>query len=158
MKADDIKILFMDVDGTLTDGKIYFGPDGECLKAFNVKDGYAITRLRHYGVIPVIITGRSSVIVEKRAADLKVEEIYQGVDNKLEVLELVQQKHRVKPEQCAYIGDDLNDIEAMKTCGYAACPADAADEVKEICSYVARKRAGDGAVREIIDQILKTLF
>ncbi len=151
----EITILAIDVDGTLTDGKIYMGAEGEALKAFNIKDGYAIACLGQFGIIPVIITGRTSVIVEKRAAELKVKEVHQGVENKKEVLELIRKKYMVEFSQIAYIGDDLNDIEAMKACGYAACPADAVEEVKANCAYVAKNRAGEGAVREIIDNIIK---
>ena len=107
-----IKMLVMDVDGTLTDGKIYIGSSGELMKAFDVKDGYAIVQLTKQGVIPVIITGRESEILKKRATELKIKELHQGVENKLECLKQIATKHVISAEEIAYIGDDINDLEA----------------------------------------------
>ena len=105
----DIKMLVMDVDGTLTDGKIYYGNDGEVFKAFDVRDGYRLIKCEQYGIITAIITGKSSKIVEGRAKDLKIREVYQGVSNKLEVLKTLTEKYGISFEQVAYIGDDVND-------------------------------------------------
>lgn len=146
----------MDVDGTLTDGKIYMGKNGEVMKAFNIKDGYAIAHiLPKMEIIPVIITGRTSKIVENRAKELGITELYQGIDNKLGVMLDVIRKYKCTKENVAYIGDDLPDIQCMKKCAMAGCPADAVQEVKEICQYICNKKAGCGAVREFIDRILK---
>lgn len=146
----------MDVDGTLTDGKIYMGPDGEVMKAFDVKDGYAIAHmLPEIGIVPVIITGRESQIVANRAKELGITELYQDIDNKLGVMLDVIRKYKCTEENVAYIGDDLPDIQCMKKCAMAGCPADAVQEVKEICQYICNKKAGCGAVREFIDRILK---
>lgn len=151
-----IKLLVMDVDGTLTDGKIYMGPDGEVMKAFDVKDGYAIAHmLPEIGIVPVIITGRESQIVANRAKELGITELYQDIDNKLGVMLDVIRKYKCTEENVAYIGDDLPDIQCMKKCAMAGCPADAVQEVKEICQYICNKKAGCGAVREFIDRILK---
>lgn len=144
----------MDVDGTLTDGKIYMGKNGEVMKAFNIKDGYAIAHiLPKMEIIPVIITGRTSKIVENRAKELGITELYQGIDNKLGVMLDVIRKYKCTKENVAYIGDDLPDIQCMKKCAMAGCPADAVQEVKEICQYICKTNAGNGAVREFIDNI-----
>lgn len=144
----------MDVDGTLTDGKIYMSANGELMKAFNIKDGYAIARLRDYGIEPVIITGRSSEIVRQRCAELKIEELHQGIENKSYKLRDVCEKLHVELCQVAYIGDDLNDLSCMKICGYSACPSDAMNEVKNRVNYVCQAKGGEGAVREFIDYLL----
>ena len=144
----------MDVDGTLTDGKIYMGPDGEMMKAFDVKDGYAIVHmLPEMDIVPVIITGRESKIVANRAEELGVTELYQGVSNKLAQLKKVAEKYNVTSEEIAYIGDDLNDLECIEYCGFSACPADAVEEVKDKCDFVCKTIAGKGAVRELIDRM-----
>jgi 3-deoxy-D-manno-octulosonate 8-phosphate phosphatase (KDO 8-P phosphatase) len=149
-----IKMLVMDVDGTLTDGKIYMSANGELMKAFNIKDGYAIARLRDYGIEPVIITGRSSEIVKQRCAELKIKELHQGIENKSYKLRDVCEKLHIELRQVAYIGDDLNDLPCMKICGYSACPSDAMIQVKESVSYVCKTKGGEGAVREYIDYLL----
>ena len=147
----------MDVDGTLTDGKIYMSANGELMKAFNIKDGYAIARLRDYGIEPVIITGRSSEIVKQRCVELQIKELHQGIENKGYKLREVCEKQHVELSQVAYIGDDLNDLSCMKICGYSACPSDAMKQVKDSVSYVCRAKGGDGAVREFIDHIISNL-
>ena len=119
-----IKLLAMDVDGTLTDGRIYIGPEGEVMKAFDVKDGYGIVQFKKNGGIPVIITGRQSKIVDQ---------------------------YGLTSEEVAYIGDDLNDLECLNYAGLSACPADAVQSVKEKVDYICRCVGGNGAVREFID-------
>ena len=149
-----IKLLVMDVDGTLTDGKIYMGENGEVMKAFNVKDGYAIAHmLPEMGIIPVIITGRNSKIVENRAKELGITELYQGVGDKLAQLKKVAEKYNATPEEIAYIGDDLNDLECIEFCGVTACPVDAVEKVKKTVNLVCNKKAGEGAVRDFIENI-----
>ncbi len=147
-----IKMLVMDVDGTLTDGKIYMGPQGEVMKAFDVKDGYAIAHiLPKLGITPVILTGRTSEIVRRRAAELKIAHCYQGFMDKLPELQKIAQALGAAPEEIAYIGDDLNDLPCMKYCGLTACPADAVEEVQSIARYHCTHNGGTGAVRELID-------
>ncbi|MGQ4665891.1 KdsC family phosphatase [Metabacillus halosaccharovorans] len=150
-----IKMLVMDVDGTLTDGKIYVGDNGEVFKAFNVKDGYRLISINKHNIIPVIITGKTSEILSKRAAELKIEEVYQGIENKLEVLDEIIEKYQLTYENVAYIGDDVNDLECMKVCYLKACPSDAIDEVIEVVDYVCNNSGGNGAVREYVDLIVK---
>lgn len=146
-----IKMLVMDVDGTLTDGRIYVGADGEVMKAFDVKDGYAIVHiLPPLGVMPVIITGRCSKIVETRARELKIAEFYQGITDKLATLKEIAAKYNIAPEEIAYIGDDVNDLDCIRYCGVTACPADALDVVKAAVDHVCSRDGGRGAVREFI--------
>ena len=151
-----IRMLVMDVDGTLTDGKIYIGNEGEIMKAFHVKDGYAIARLPEFGIRPVIITGRHSAIVAYRAEELGIHDCIQGVKDKLSTLKVLAEKYHVEPEEIAYIGDDLNDLLCMKWCGLSACPADAVQEVREEAGYVCKENGGCGAVREYIEWIRNT--
>ncbi|MDI9478110.1 MAG: HAD-IIIA family hydrolase [Halanaerobiales bacterium] len=153
-KMRKIKMLIMDVDGTLTDGKIYLGNDGEELKAFNVKDGLGINLLHKEGIIPAIITGRSSEIVNNRARELKIEEVHQGIKDKLEVYRYLKEKYGLQDEEIAYIGDDLNDLEIMEEAGVSFTVRDGALLLQERCDYCASKNGGEGAVREIIDLIL----
>lgn len=153
----DIKILVLDVDGTLTDGKIYMSANGELVKAFNIKDGYALARLPQYGITPVIITGRKSEIVEQRCKELKITEIHQGIENKGLKLREVCQKLNVSLRQCAYIGDDINDLDCMRLCGHTAAPADAVISVRDCVEYVCERKGGDGAVREYCDYLIANL-
>ena len=147
-------MLVMDVDGTLTDGKIYMSDHGELAKAFNIKDGYAIAHLKDYDIEPVIITGRTSEIVSRRCAELNIKELHQGIENKSFKLRDVCDKHGVDLSQVAYIGDDLNDLPCMLISGFSACPSDAVDAVKKCVTYVCSAKGGDGAVREVIDNIV----
>lgn len=151
-----IKQLVMDVDGTLTDVGVYIGVNGEIMKRFYIHDGYAIKHiLPKYGIIPIIITGRQSEIVQLRCAELNIKEIYQKVDDKIEQVNYLIEKYQISFEDLAYIGDDLNDLEVMKMAGLSGCPADAVDEVKKISNFIALKNGGCGAVRDFIEWILK---
>ena len=153
----DIKYLVMDVDGTLTDGKIYMGNDGEIFKAFNIKDGQGMSILKRHGIEPIIITGRESRIVENRCKELKIEHLYQGVKDKKEKLAELVKKLDVELCNIAYIGDDENDLDCINLVndskGLSACPFDAIDMVKDKVSFVCTKNSGDGAVREFIEWI-----
>lgn len=151
-----IKYLVMDVDGTLTDGKIYMGAHGEMMKAFNIKDGCGIHDIAiPGGIIPVIITGRTSEIVKKRCGELGIQQVYQGIKNKIEQLNSIADDL----SQVAYIGDDINDLSCMipvkEVGGVVGCPADAVERVKEISDFVALHNGGDGAVRDFIEWIIK---
>lgn len=161
-----IRFLVMDVDGTLTDGKIYMGQDGELFKAFDIKDGYGVKcLLPQVNIIPVVITARNSRIVENRCREMGVAELYQGKMNKLETLQQVLRTYSESDHteysmaDVAYVGDDLLDLQCMhpikEAGGFVACPNDAVDEVKTVANYVATKNAGSGAVREIIEKLVK---
>lgn len=155
----------MDVDGTLTDGKIYMGVDGECFKAFDIKDGYALhTLLKENGIIPVIITARKSRMVEHRCKELGVSEIHQGVMNKLDCLKDIIENYSSSDNQydfsnVAYIGDDLLDLQCIQPIkeagGLTGCPADAIKQVINTCYYVSQQKAGEGAVRDFVEYIIK---
>lgn len=160
-----IRFLVMDVDGTLTDGKIYMGQDGELFKAFDIKDGYGVKcLLPEANIIPVVITARNSRIVENRCREMGVSELHQGKMNKYETLLQVLKKYselnraEYTLANVAYVGDDLLDLQCMQPIkeagGFVACPNDAVNEVKNIANYVASKNAGNGAVREIIDRLI----
>lgn len=150
-----IKMLIMDVDGTLTDGRIYIGVKGEMMKAFDVKDGYAIAQiLPEKNIIPVIITGRMSDIVVERAKELKITELYQGVSDKLKQLQVLKEKYKISQEEIAYIGDDINDLECIKYCGITGCPSDSIEIIKKQVDYVCNSDGGRGAVREFIEWII----
>lgn len=164
----NIRFLVMDVDGTLTDGKIYMGDSGEIFKAFNIKDGCGIKDiLPQYGIIPMVITARKGKMVENRCLELGVKECYQGVKNKLEVLNNILTVYSHQEGICyslqnvAYIGDDLPDIVCMKAIknanGLIGCPLDSAKEVISTSDYVCNKKGGDGAVREFIEWIVDEL-
>ena len=151
-----IKMLVMDVDGTLTDGHIYMGPTGEAMKVFSCKDGYALqSMLPWMGIVPVIITGRESVITANRAKEILVKELHQGVHDKLPLLKRIAQEHGFAREEIAYIGDDLNDWDCLCWCGLTACPQDAAEAVKEKVDFVCAHDGGRGAVRDLIEYIAK---
>jgi len=141
----------MDVDGTLTDGKLYFSNKGEVLKTFNVKDGYAIARLHKINVIPVFLTGRYSKILEVRAKELKVTEIHQNIDDKIIIYNELKKKYFLKNEQIAYVGDDLNDLELLKEVGVSFSVNNCSSGLIELVDYVSSFNGGEGAVREIID-------
>ena len=151
----------MDVDGTLTDGKIYMGNQGEVMKAFSIKDGQGIVHLQSkYGVIPVIITGRESDIVKNRCLELGINECHQGIQNKVELIKTFEEKY--PSESFSYIGDDLNDLSAMKYIkskgGIIACPADAEDSVKSTVDFICKRNGGEGAVRDFIDYLINNDF
>lgn len=155
-----IKILVMDVDGTLTDGKIYISEHGELFKAFNVKDGYGIhDLLPSMDIIPVIITSRSSDILVLRCKELGITELYQGIRNKSGCLNEIVDRYGIAMCNVAYIGDDIPDMKVMSMVkeggGLVGCPADADEEVAGISDHISSKRGGDGAVREFIEWINK---
>ena len=149
-----IKAIIMDVDGTLTDGGIYLDSNGNEMKKFNVKDGYAISKiLPENDIIPIILTGRESEIVKLRCAELRIKYIIQGSKDKVKDMLNILKKLSVSLEEAMYIGDDLNDLECMKLVGVRACPGDAVQDIKKISKYVATSNGGYGAVREIIENL-----
>lgn len=155
-----IRLLILDVDGTMTDGKIYMGQGGELCKAFSSKDGYGIRHmLPPAGIVPVILTGRDSEIVARRSRELGIEALYQGVDDKGAKLEELLGGFGVGYAAVAYMGDDLNDwpcMEAVKAAGgLVGCPSDAVEAVRNIADFIAPHRGGDGAVRDFIEWLLE---
>lgn len=151
----DVKLLALDMDGVLTDGRIFYGSHGDELKCFNIQDGLGIVLLRKYGIATVIITGKKSSVNRKRAKELKIKILCEAVRNKKTCLQRISKKLRIKPENICYVGDDLVDLEVMQWVGYPVAVANAVDSVKDAAMYTTHKSGGEGAVREVCDLILK---
>ncbi len=154
-KIMKIKLILMDVDGVLTDGQIIYSEKGDEIKAFNVQDGLGITLARMAGLKTGIITGRHSDLVERRALELKMDVISQGNFSKLPEYEKIKNELNLSDDEIAYIGDDILDLPILKRVGFSVAVANARDEVKAACDYVTLNSGGKGAVREVIDKILK---
>ena len=155
MAIHDVKLLVLDVDGVLTDGRLYFGPGGEQLKAFHVRDGAGIKMLLGAGLECAFLTGREGAIASARAAELGVRHVVGGAGDKGAALRRLAQSLGLALSQIGYVGDDLPDLPAMRDCGWTACPADAAAEVRGAADFVAAAAGGCGAVREIVERLLK---
>lgn len=161
IRKSQIRLLIMDVDGTLTDGKVYIGDSGEVMKAFDIKDGHAIYHiLPKNNIIPAIITGRTSQIVKKRCEELKIKYIYQGINNKIkkmdELLKIISKElgEELTYKNVAYVGDDIIDLPCMNVCSINGCPGDAVKEVISISDFVSNRNGGNGAVREFIEWLV----
>lgn len=154
-RAATIKAIVFDVDGVLTDGALWYGTEGEAIKRFDVKDGFAIVLARLTELPVAILTARNSPIVDVRARELKLAKVYQGRVNKGESLVELAAELGTTPDACAYMGDDLNDLPALRQCGLSACPADAVDEVKREVHFVAKSPGGHGAARELVELVLR---
>lgn len=155
-KASKIKLLVFDIDGVMTDGSITYDENGVEYKTFNAKDGHGLAKMLKNGFLTAVITGRKNGTVERRAQDLRFSEVYQGVKNKLPILEAIMQKYELDFSQVSYMGDDEPDIPILEKVAIAACPADAVKKVKEICNFVSEKDGGRGAVRELCDFIFES--
>ena len=151
----DIKLLAVDVDGTLTDAGMYYSAEGEELKKFNTRDAQGIALLREKGIHVAIITKENSPIVKARAKKLKIDKCYVGINNKLVCFKKIVRALKINLSNVAYIGDDVSDFECIKSVGVAACPADAVEAIKNISDYVCKLSGGSGAVREICELILR---
>lgn len=153
-KLRRVEAVIMDVDGTMTDGAMYFGPNGEVMKRFSVRDGMGITLLQRAGIRTAIVTSENSPIVISRAAKLKIERVVLGSRNKKRaVIELAEQLGTIL-ENIAYIGDDVNDADPMRLCGVSACPANAATAILDTADFICTSEGGNGAVREFAEAIL----
>lgn len=150
-----IKMIIMDVDGVLTDGSITLSESGEELKTFNIKDGMGIVLALKAGIKIAFLSARYSKALALRAKEIGVTEIHHGSSKKISVVEKIMKDNSLKAEDIAYIGDDLNDIPAMKITGFPCAVGDAIKEVKDIAKYISGEKGGRGAVREIIEYILK---
>lgn len=150
-----IELLVFDVDGCLTNGQITYTESGDEIKAFSVKDGLAISSWIRMGKKAAIITGRRSKIVERRAKELGVNFIFQGVKDKLDTLSQIRQELNIEYAEIAAIGDDLNDFSMLKSVGKSFTPADGSEYIRELCDIVLYSRGGEGAVREMIETIIK---
>ena len=156
-KAGMVNLLICDVDGVLSDGKIYMGNQGEELKTFHTKDGFGIKALLHENIQVAVITGRQSKIVSDRMSSLGVTHIYQGQGDKLPAFNQLMQVLNLTAEQVAYIGDDVIDLPVMQQVGFSVAVADAHPLVKQSANYVTVTKGGEGAVRECCDLILQAI-
>ena len=154
-KAGKIKLIILDVDGTLTDGGIEIENGGVETKTFNVKDGFAIAEGIKYDMKFAIITGRMSQIVKKRAAELGIDEVHQGVKNKIAKMDEILHKYGITYEEVAYMGDDINDLPAIIKSGFTGAPSDAVQEVFNRVDFKSVNAGGKGAVREFVEYILR---
>ncbi|MCG3176218.1 MAG: 3-deoxy-D-manno-octulosonate 8-phosphate phosphatase KdsC [Candidatus Omnitrophica bacterium] len=150
-----IRLVILDNDGVLTDGRIVYGDYGDELKFYDIQDGMGLVLLRKASIPTVIISGRKSRVTVRRAKEMNVAKVYQNVRDKKGAFAKVCGKFRVKPEEVLFIGDDLVDLPIMTRCGFAAAVENAVPEVKERAHYVTERRGGRGAVREVTDLLLK---
>jgi 3-deoxy-D-manno-octulosonate 8-phosphate phosphatase (KDO 8-P phosphatase) len=153
-RARRIRFLILDVDGVMTDGGLYYSADGVELKRFNAQDGYGIVRAIESGLGIGIISGRETPIVAARARALGIDDVYQGVADKVEAMRDIQARYSLEDDEIAYIGDDLFDLPLLAVVGLSAAPVNARPEVRRKVDYVTSVAGGDGAVRELIDLIL----
>jgi 3-deoxy-D-manno-octulosonate 8-phosphate phosphatase (KDO 8-P phosphatase) len=154
-RAGRIRLLVLDVDGVLTDGRLEYGAAGEETKRFFVQDGLALVAARGAGLSVAVISGRASAAVTRRLSELGVTEVHQGIDDKLAVLADLMDRLKIKPGEVAVMGDDLVDLPLMRRAGLALAPADAAPEVRRAAGWVARRPGGRGAVRDAVEMLLK---
>ena len=150
-----IKMFLTDCDGCLTDGGMYYSENGDELKKFNTKGGMGLSNIRNKGVVTGIITGENTKIVERRAEKLHINELHQGVTDKLSVVRELAKKYHVSLEEVAYVGDDVNDIPVMEQVGFPCTVNDANSKVKELAAYISTYNGGDGAIRDIIEHLFK---
>ncbi|WP_079478044.1 KdsC family phosphatase [Halobacillus salinus] len=156
MNAENVKLIVLDVDGVLTDGKLYIGSDQVEYKPFHTKDGMGISLARYAGIKTAIITGRKSPSVEKRAGELKIDYVYQGIHHKQQVLDEILESLNMTMDDVCYVGDDINDLPVLRKAGFACAPNNGVQIVKDNVNYIAEADGGEGAVREIIEAILQS--
>jgi len=155
-RAERIKLVLADVDGVLTDGGVYYGAEGEVMKRFNIRDGMGVERLRDCGAEVGLITGEASPSVSRRAEKLKIKRVYLEAKEKKRAVEEIARDAKMDLSEIAFIGDDVNDLEAMKIVGLAAAPSDAFVGVREIAHYVCATRGGNGAFREFAEFLIES--
>jgi 3-deoxy-D-manno-octulosonate 8-phosphate phosphatase (KDO 8-P phosphatase) len=154
-RAAEIRLVILDVDGVLTDGRLYFGHDGDELKAFNSRDGHGVKMLQNNGVEIAIISGRCSNAVERRMADLKITHVHLGVENKREVFDALLSQLALSPNEVAYVGDDVIDLPVMRRVGLAIAVKDADPFVKRYAHWHTPNPGGHGAVRDVCELLLE---
>jgi len=154
-RAAGLRLLVLDVDGVLTDGRLYFGAEGEALKVFDVRDGHGIKLLREAGVEVAILSARRSPIVERRARELGIAHVVQGATDKGAGFAELVRALQLRPEQCGFVGDDWPDLAALAQAGFAATVADAAPEVRRAAHWISAAPGGRGAVRELAEFVLR---
>jgi 3-deoxy-D-manno-octulosonate 8-phosphate phosphatase (KDO 8-P phosphatase) len=152
--AKNVRLMGFDIDGVMTDGTIWFGPDGDLMKGFNTLDGHGLKMLAGAGVEIVIISGRSSPAVRHRAANLGITAVLLGVGDKREAMRELAAERGIPLERCGYMGDDIVDLQVMRACGFSAAPADAHFFVRQHVGWIAEADGGRGAVREVCEYLL----
>ena len=150
----NLRLFAVDVDGVMTDGGMYYGESGEEIKKFHTRDGMGLKLLQAEGLITAFITRENTKLVARRGARLGIPEIHQGVHDKLLMLQTLVNKYDLELQQAAYMGDDVNDLAALRAVGFSGAPADCMEPVKGVVHYICRLKGGEGAVREIVDLIL----
>ncbi len=155
-KIRNVKVLILDVDGVLTDGRIIMSDDGQETKCFNVRDGHGLKLIQRAGIDVIFLTGRKSRVVEHRARELGIEKVYQGSLDKLAVFNEILASSGLAPEQVACMGDDIVDLPVLRRAGFSIAVSDAHDEVLGAVDLVTKNPGGRGAVREVCELILKT--
>lgn len=150
------EMLILDVDGVLTDGRLFYGSGGIEIKAFHVHDGYGLKKIQQEGISVAIVSGRESDIVEKRADELGIRFLFQNIAEKKEVLQELCQRSGIEPQHMAHVGDDLPDIELFKSVGLGIAVADALFEVRKSADLITKAKGGEGAVREVCELLLKS--
>jgi 3-deoxy-D-manno-octulosonate 8-phosphate phosphatase (KDO 8-P phosphatase) len=153
-RARSIRLLVLDVDGVLTDGRLFFGATGETLKVFHVRDGAGLVAAQRAGIVAAIISGRRSDAVERRAAELQVRHVRQGVSDKGRELDALMSQIGVSRDETACVGDDTPDVPMLRKSGLAIAVADAHADVKAVADWITTRKGGRGAVREICDLLL----
>lgn len=151
-----LKLLIIDVDGTMTDAGIYYDENGNELKKFCTKDAAGFFAARNVGIKIMVLTGRECAATTRRMTELKVDYLYQNIKDKVSFLTEFVKNNNIKKEELGYIGDDLNDLPSMQLAGFVGCPADSCPEIISQADYVSSINGGYGAVRDIIEHILKT--
>ena len=157
-KIKKIEILLTDVDCVLTDCGMYYDKRGDSMKKFHTRDGMAVTLLRKKSIPTIIVTKEKTIIVRKWAKRMKVYKTYDGIIDKVSILSKICKTFNVKSEQVAYIGDDVNDLELLKSVGFSAVPNDAISEAKIIADYICKTNGGNGVLREIADLVISAKF
>ncbi len=156
MGLEDIKFMIFDADGVLTDGKIFYNDRGEESKVFSVKDGSGVIYWHRAGLKSAIISGRDSRVIEQRAVELGIEDVHQGAQHKLGVYESIIEKHKLKDKEVCYIGDDLIDLPVLRRVGFSVAVKDSPEELLGAVDYVTKAPGGGGAVREVVEKVLKS--
>jgi 3-deoxy-D-manno-octulosonate 8-phosphate phosphatase (KDO 8-P phosphatase) len=153
-KARNIKAIFFDIDGVLSDGKIIYDETGKEIKNFNVKDGYIVSHLKKAGIVVGAISGRDSGVTQKRCAELKLDFCHQGIVDKADTFKKLAKHYDLKMKEVAFIGDDINDLCVFELAGFSVCPADTFNYIKERTDLTTKVKGGEGVLREVADLVL----
>lgn len=153
----EIKYLVIDVDGTMTDGGIYYDEHGNESKKFCTKDAAGFFVAKQSGIQIIVLTGRECEATSRRMKEMQVDFLFQNIKDKVSFLKNFMKEHKIKKNEIGYIGDDLNDLASMQLTGFVGCPADSCEEVIRMADYVSKKRGGYGVVRDVVETLLKNV-